>query len=123
LYEFVQSLPEGIHSQLGENGFNLSGGQKQRLGIARALYTNPKILVMDEATSSLDALIEEEIVKEIFNMKGDRTIVLIAHRLSSIRQADKLVYLERGRILSEGDFLKIRKEVKNFDKQARALGL
>lgn len=123
LYEFVQSLPEGIHSQLGENGFNLSGGQKQRLGIARALYTNPKILVMDEATSSLDALIEEEIVKEIFNMKGDRTIVLIAHRLSSIRRADKLVYLERGRILSEGDFLKIRTEVKNFDKQARALGL
>jgi ATP-binding cassette, subfamily B, bacterial PglK len=123
LFEFVQSLPEGVYSQVGENGFKLSGGQKQRLGIARALYTNPKILVMDEATSALDALIEEEIVREILEMKGERTIVIIAHRLSSIIHADKLVYVDKGRIISEGTFHSVRKEVKEFDKQAKAMGL
>lgn len=98
LNEFVSSLPEGLHTQLGERGVRLSGGQKQRIGIARALYRKSSILVFDEATSSLDGQTESEIVSAINNLKGFRTIIVIAHRLSTIEFCDRIIELDNGAI-------------------------
>jgi ABC-type multidrug transport system fused ATPase/permease subunit len=91
--------------------------------LARALYFNPKIIVLDEATSSLDAETEFEISNAIKDLKGEITVILIAHRLSTVRDADKVVYLENGRIISVGDFKFVRRNVVNFNKQANLMGL
>jgi len=112
-----------LEYQVGENGSNLSGGQRQRLGIARALFTKPKLLVLDESTSALDAEIESSISKTIFAMKKNVTVVTIAHRLSTIRGADKVVYLENGEIKATGSFEEVRSKVTNFDLQAKLMGL
>ena len=98
LYEFVKSLPEGKDTLLGNNGINISGGQKQRIAIARELFKDIDILIMDEATSSLDSETEMQIQKSIDNLKGKYTILIVAHRLSTIRNADKIVFLSRGTI-------------------------
>ena len=123
LEEFVNTLPEGVNTNVGESGSRLSGGQKQRIALARALYSNPKIIVLDEATSSLDAETEFEISNAIKDLKGEITVILIAHRLSTVRDADKVVYLENGRVMSVGDFNYVRKNVPNFNKQADLMGL
>ena len=109
--------------QAGEKGYKLSGGERQRLGIARALVTNPKILIFDEATSALDAQTELDITKSILQLKGSRTIVMIAHRLSLVRKADQIIYLENGRVISQGTFEEVRASVPDFDLQARLMGL
>lgn len=123
LRQFVNSLPEGIQTNVGERGNKLSGGQRQRIGIARALFTKPKLLVLDEATSALDGQTEKEISEAIQGLKGKVTLILIAHRLSTVMTADQIIYLEEGRIRAQGTFDEVRSMVPDFDKQAKLMGL
>jgi|LakMenEpi03Aug12_release.lakeMendotaPanAssembly.Ray.scaffolds.fasta_scaffold30805_2 ABC-type multidrug transport system fused ATPase/permease subunit len=120
---FVKDLVEGPESFVGERGSKLSGGQRQRLGISRALYSNPKLIIMDEATSSLDAETEYTLNETIQNLRGRVTIVVIAHRLATVRNADIVCYINNGTIEAQGSFEEVRKQVHNFDKQAKLLGL
>lgn len=108
IIDFIERLPNGFQTYLGENATNLSGGQRQRLAIARALYRDPEILILDEATSSLDSTSEEHIHKaiEILRLQG-KTIVLIAHRLSTVVNADKIVVLKEGKLMEEGTHKKL----------------
>jgi ABC-type multidrug transport system fused ATPase/permease subunit len=123
LKELIEGLPEHLNSKVGDRGTSLSGGQRQRLGIARALFTKPKLLVLDEATSALDGETEANISASIGALKGQVTVILIAHRLSTVRDADKVVYLEAGRIIAAGTFDEVRNIVPNFDRQALLMGL
>ena len=123
LYEYVHELPEKLETLVGERGTKLSGGQRQRLGIARAMYTKPKLLVFDEATSSLDGQTEFDISNAIQNLRGDVTVIMIAHRLSTVRNADKVVYMNAGEILAIGTFEEVRSKVPDFDSQASLMGL
>jgi ABC-type multidrug transport system fused ATPase/permease subunit len=123
LRDFVANAPEGLNTPVGEVGSKLSGGERQRIGIARALLTNPKLLILDEATSSLDGETEAEITESIQSIKGDVTVVIIAHRLSTVRNADLVLYLEKGKIRSLGDFNEVRASIPNFDTQAKLMGL
>jgi ABC-type bacteriocin/lantibiotic exporter with double-glycine peptidase domain len=123
LSEFIRTLPGGLDSQVGEWGGQISGGQSQRVGIARALYTSPKLLVLDEATSALDSETESTISKNIDALRGEVTVIIIAHRLATIRNADLILYMSEGQILAQGSFEEIRNEIAEFDKQAILLGL
>jgi len=123
LDQFVAELPEGLNSKVGDRGIKISGGQRQRLGIARAMFTKPKLLVFDEATSSLDGQTEFDIGQSVKALHGSVTVVMIAHRLSSVRDADKLIYMEEGEIKAIGSFERVRKLVPDFDKQATLMGL
>jgi ABC-type multidrug transport system fused ATPase/permease subunit len=123
LKEFVDGLPEKLDTYIGDRGARLSGGQKQRIGIARALISNPKILIMDEATSSLDSETEINISAAIDKLKGKTTIVLIAHRLSTVRTSDLVVYLNEGKVTATGKFAEVRAKVPNFDLSAKLMGL
>lgn len=121
--DFVGSLPNGLETIVGDGGQQLSGGQRQRIGIARALLTSPKLLVLDEATSSLDGSTEFDISEAINNLKGEVTTILIAHRLSTIKNADKVAYMSDGKLLAVGTFDQVKKEIPDFDKQATIMGL
>ena len=121
LLEFTNSLPHGIDTGIGERGGSLSGGQRQRLGIARALFTNPKMLLLDEATSALDDYTEYQISNSIRNLKGSVTIVLISHRISTVMDADMIVYLEHGEILAQGTIEEVRRKIPKFDQQVKLL--
>ena len=123
LAEFVSSLPEGLDTHLGERGAKISGGQRQRIGIARALFTKPKLLVLDEATSALDGDTEVSISSDIQKLKGSTTVVLIAHRLSTVRDADLVLYMDKGEIVARGTFEEVRNAVPDFDRQAKLMGL
>ena len=123
LDEFVRTLPGGLDFNIGEFGSKFSGGQRQRLGIARALLTHPKILVLDEATSALDSETELAISQSIFELKGNVTTLVIAHRLSTIVSADRVVYLDEGKIMAMGTFDELRQQVPNFETQAGLQGL
>jgi ABC-type multidrug transport system fused ATPase/permease subunit len=123
LESFVHSLENKADTQVGERGTKLSGGQRQRLGIARAMFTNPKFLVLDEATSSLDAETEASVSAAIQSLRGDTTILMIAHRLATVRAADQVIYIDRGQILAKGSFAEVRTAVPDFDRQANLLGL
>jgi ABC-type multidrug transport system fused ATPase/permease subunit len=123
LSDFVASLPDLLDTNLGERGAKISGGQRQRIGIARALFTKPKLLVLDEATSALDGGTEESISADIQNLKGSTTVVLIAHRLSTVRDADLVIYLDKGEIVARGTFEEVRNAVPDFDRQAKLMGL
>jgi ABC-type multidrug transport system fused ATPase/permease subunit len=123
LSTFVDSLPMKSQTLLGDHGIQLSGGQRQRLGIARALLTKPKFLVLDEATSSLDGETEALFGESIAKLRKQTTIVLIAHRLSTVRDVDQVVYLDGGCIKSVGTFTEVRNSVPDFDKQAQIMGL
>jgi len=114
---------EGLEFQVGSMGSSLSGGQRQRLGIARALLTKPQLLVLDEATSSLDGKTEADIGDAIQALRGTTTVVLIAHRLSTVRQADQVIYMENGKIQHIGTFTEVRNSVPNFEAQAQLMGL
>jgi len=123
LEKLVLSLENKLDTHVGDQGNKLSGGEKQRLGIARAVITQPKLLVMDEGTSSLDSQTESDITDAITELKKETTVVLIAHRLSSTRSMDKIVYLESGKVVAMGTFADVRKAVPDFDKQASLMGL
>ena len=123
LAEFVRALPSGLDTQVGEHGTKISGGQRQRLGIARAMFTQPKLLVLDEATSALDGQTEADISEAIQGLKGSVTVVMIAHRLSTVRNADQVLYMDGGKLVSQGTFEEVRSEVPDFDKQAKLMGL
>ena len=123
LEEYIHSSNIDLDAKVGENGTKLSGGQRQRLGIARAMFTNPKLLVLDEATSSLDGQTEFDITEAINTLKGTTTVIMIAHRLSTIRNADLVVYLKNGSVIHSGSFENVRNNVPEFDAQARLMGL
>ena len=123
LTEFVRTLPNGIDTVIGERGANISGGQRQRLGIARAVFTRPSLLVLDEATSALDGETESRISAAIQSLRGSTTIVLIAHRLTTVRQADVVFYMEDGFIRARGTFEEVRELVPEFDRQAGLTGM
>jgi ABC-type multidrug transport system fused ATPase/permease subunit len=123
LKNFISALPDGLETQVGDSGTRLSGGQRQRLGIARALFTSPKLLVLDEATSSLDGNLEAELSQAIQELRGEVTVILIAHRLSTLRTADKIAYLADGELISYGSIEKVKMEVPDFEKQANLMGL
>lgn len=123
LKDFVHQLPDGLETNVGDRGSKLSGGQKQRIGIARALITAPKLLILDEATSSLDAETENVVTSGVANLKGKVTLVIVAHRLSTVMKSDVIHYFERGSLIASGNFNNLRRKVKNFDKQAKLMGL
>jgi ABC-type multidrug transport system fused ATPase/permease subunit len=123
LNKLIESLPDGLNSPAGERGSKISGGQRQRLGIARALYTQPKLLVLDEATSALDGQTEADISSSIQELKGSVTVLIIAHRLSTAIHADRVYYLEQGEIKAFGSFEQVRGAVPDFDAQASLMGL
>jgi ATP-binding cassette, subfamily B, bacterial PglK len=115
LHEFVTNqLPEGYKTFVGERGVRLSGGQRQRIGIARALYHNPKVLIMDEATSALDGLTEKAIMQTINELRNDITIIIIAHRLSTVRECDQIYLVDDGKIVAQGNFLELIKKNDTF---------
>jgi ABC-type branched-subunit amino acid transport system ATPase component len=123
LDKFVAGLPNGVDTEIGERGTDISGGQRQRLGIARAMFTKPHILVLDEATSSLDGETEASISRAIQALRGSTAVVMIAHRLSTVRNVDILVYLAEGKIIAKGTFEEVRNAVPDFDRQAKLMGL
>ena len=123
LESWVHGKPNGLDFEVGSRGSSLSGGQRQRLGIARALLTKPSLIIMDEATSSLDGKTEADISDAIQALRGTTTVVLIAHRLSTVRQADQVIYMENGKIHCIGTFNEVRNSVPNFEVQAQLMGL
>jgi ABC-type multidrug transport system fused ATPase/permease subunit len=123
LAEFIRELPEGLDTPVGDRGTKLSGGQRQRLGIARAMFTKPKLLVLDEATSSLDGTTEASISEAVHNLKGGVTIVMIAHRLSTVKESDVIHYLANGKLEMSGTFDELREKIPEFDKQAQLMGM
>ena len=123
LEQLIGELPEGLESNVGPRGVKMSGGQRQRLGIARAMFTQPKLLVLDESTSSLDAQIEVKVSEAIASISDDVTKIIIAHRLSTVRHADKIVYLDNGKIQAVGSFEEVRAAIPDFDFQAKLMGL
>jgi len=120
---FVASLDLGPESPVGDRGAKLSGGQRQRLGIARAMFTKPLLLILDEATSSLDGETEASVTDAIQRMRGSVTVILIAHRLSTVREADMICYMDSGELVATGTFEEVRKAVPDFDRQAHLMGL
>jgi ATP-binding cassette subfamily C protein len=121
--ERLEFLSNGITSQLGEKGTQLSGGERQRLGVARALLTDPKLLILDESTSALDSKTEHLLVQNLLKNRGEMTIIIVAHRLSTLTTADKIFYVENGMEIVEGKFEELKKKVSNFRNQAELMGL
>jgi len=111
----LMAMPDGLETALGENGRRLSGGQKQRIGIARALYNRADVLVLDEATSSLDVPMEGEITKAINALKGKQTIIAIAHRLATLKGCDRILYFGQGHLIDTGTFESLSKKHEKFD--------
>ena len=104
LSEFVGSLPEGLETHVGERGVRISGGQRQRVAIARSLYRTPSVLIFDEGTSALDNITEAELIGTLDSIRGERTIIIVAHRLTSVRKCDRIVLVTAGRIADIGGY-------------------
>jgi ABC-type multidrug transport system fused ATPase/permease subunit len=119
----IDQLDAGIETDLGVGGASLSGGQRQRVGLARALYSEPNILIMDEATSALDAMTEFEVMTALDDLELKTTIIIIAHRLSSIRKFPRILYLENGVLLGDGDLRRVREQIPTFDRQLLLSGI
>jgi len=120
LDEFVGQLPEGLNTTIGERGVRLSGGQRQRIAIARALYHDPQVLVMDEATSALDNLTEQVVMEAVNALKGQRTILMIAHRLTTVKDCDRIVFLQAGQIAAIGSYEDLAGSHHEFKRLAQA---
>lgn len=114
LLDFVRSLPQGLDTPLGENGQRLSGGQRQRIGIARALYHEPDLLVLDEATAALDLQTEQDFNAAVEALRGKLTLIVIAHRLSTVKICDRLIYLDQGRLVDQGSFTDLQARNERF---------
>lgn len=123
LAEFVRSLPEGVDSTLGQQLDSLSGGQKQRLGLARALYSDPRIIILDESTSALDAGLEDSITRRLRSLRGHTTLIVIAHRLSTVKTADVVFVVEEGKIVADGTFSEVRKQVPMIEEHVRLMSI
>lgn len=123
VWSIVAGRPGGLDSPVGERGLALSGGQRQRLGIARALYADPLVLVLDEATSALDAQTEAAVSESILELSGSRTLVVVAHRLSTIKRADTIFFMRDGRVVDHGTFAELVSRVPDFARQAELSGL
>jgi ATP-binding cassette, subfamily B, bacterial PglK len=118
LEEFIAELPEQLDTSIGEGGVRLSGGQRQRIGIARALYHNPRLLIMDEATSALDNQTEQAVTQAIEKLSKDRTVVIIAHRLSTVQKCDVIYMMGKGKILCAGTYNELLANNLDFQKLA-----
>ncbi|MBK8185293.1 MAG: ATP-binding cassette domain-containing protein [Candidatus Competibacteraceae bacterium] len=115
MHEFIEGeLPESYETIIGERGVRLSGGQRQRIGIARALYRDPTVLIMDEATSALDGITEEAVMEALHNLSGKKTVIMIAHRLTTVKDCDVIYLLEEGQIIDQGKFFDLQKSSKWF---------
>ena len=110
----MEELPNQYQTTIGERGVRLSGGQRQRIGIARALYFNPQVLILDEATSALDNQTEKAVMDAVNNLSKFKTIILIAHRLSTVKKCDKIFLLEKGQLKNEGTFDELMDINKDF---------
>jgi ABC-type multidrug transport system fused ATPase/permease subunit len=120
LHDFVTSeLPQGYNTMLGDRGVRLSGGQRQRVGIARALYFDPEVLIFDEATSALDTLTERTVMEALDQLGGQKTIVMIAHRLGTVRTCDCIYLLEQGRVAAAGSYDELIEKNKQFREMVR----
>lgn len=120
LHDFVVTeMPDGYDTVVGERGIRISGGQRQRVGIARALYHDPDILILDEATSALDNMTEEAVMDAIHELMGEKTIIMIAHRLTTIQEADRIFLMDRGRILQSGTYEELLESSDRFREMAR----
>ena len=119
LHDFViNELPEKYNTSIGERGVRLSGGQRQRIEIARALYNNPQVLILDEATSALDNITEKFIMESINNLKQKMTIILIAHRLTTVKNCDKIFLLQNGKLKAEDTYKNLLIQNENFKTMA-----
>lgn len=116
IHDFIMSLPDKYNTMLGEGGVNLSGGQRQRIAIARALLTDSKIILFDEATSALDNETQSNITKAINNLKGEYTILIVAHRLSTIKESNQIVVMKKGKIVGVNSHDKLLKNNKYYQK-------
>ncbi len=124
LDEFVKTLPEGLETIVGERGIRLSGGQRQRIGIARALYHDPAVVILDEATSALDGSTESVVMDAIYALKGCKTVIIVAHRLSTVENCNRIFRLEGGELIESGIPCDILEKIKNFPKKTQLdLGL
>lgn len=119
LESLVMGLPDGVATQLGERGSRLSGGQKQRVGLARAMYRAPDVLVLDEATSALDNVTEKRVTQVIHDLASAVTTLVVAHRLSTVKEADVIVLMTEGRIVAQGDFAYLRDSDERFAELVR----
>ena len=121
LHQYVTTLSDGYNSKVGERGLRLSGGQIQRIGIARALYNNPEVLILDEATSALDGVTENAVMDAIHNLSNRKTIIMIAHRLSTIKECDVIYFLDKGKIADSGSYSELIKSNKKFKEMSNML--
>lgn len=123
LTNLVRALPDGLQTDLSNFGSRLSGGEKQRLALARALYNSPSLLVIDEGTSALDGRTEFEVTQAILGLRDSLTIIVIAHRLASIKEADQIFLMDKGRVIAQGSFVELRKTSKEFQEQVSYMNL
>jgi len=119
LNELLAELPDGLETRVGERGVQLSGGQRQRIGIARALYHDAAVLILDEATSALDGITEKKIMEAIHDFSGEKTIIMIAHRLTTVRQCDHIYLISRGQVVDQGNYQSLLKRNKTFQRMAQ----
>jgi len=119
LHEFVEQLPDGYRSEIGERGVRLSGGQRQRIGIARALYRQPSMIVLDEATSALDNVTEHAVMKAVRKLGSETTVIMIAHRLSTVRACNEIFFMDSGRIVASGTYEELTESSEQFRKMAQ----
>lgn len=123
IHDFIVSeLPQGYDTIIGERGVRLSGGQRQRIGIARALYHDPAVLIFDEATSALDNLTEQAVMQAVYSLSGEKTIIIIAHRLSTVKKCSTIFLLEKGRLIGTGTYEDLALNNKKFQTMTEGIG-
>ena len=119
LHNFINSLNDGYKTKIGERGVRLSGGQRQRIGIARAIYNEPTVLILDEATSSLDNLTEKKVMEAVDNLTNKMTIIIVAHRLTTVKNCDEIYFFKNGSIADSGNYESLKKTYKTFRDMAK----
>jgi ATP-binding cassette, subfamily B, bacterial PglK len=118
LERFIEELPDGLNTIVGERGVQLSGGQRQRIGIARALYCDVNVLVLDEATSALDGITESQVMDAIYDFSGRKTILIIAHRITTVKKCDIIYFMKQGKVVDSGPYSELVERNKSFRKMA-----